>query len=612
MHSKENAHNDEGFLFFLTEAYLVVVKIFIYTLFFISLVSTLGAQVNIDSIYSQETLEKLLKTARIEQDHEDLADVYFLLAQLEENKNSDYEKSFEYYTRSLEYYKIGDNISQVHEIQKKIAKSYARSELYSEAISIYNELLEYYSEKKHLKTRTLLLNDLAKVHGLQGDLEMEYNYLNQAIRLNRILKDTLLEIDFLFDRIKNYQKLNELDSAIMLSFESFQLSKALKNVELESNSLYYIGKLNKLKRNYPRALKYLKASLERMPEQAYNVKKRDSYKDLSEVYSKLNLFDTAYVYSQMYAYLNDSILNKDRLESINKLTIKYETREKKSAINLLEKEKAFSDQRSEQKTRALYVMGIGLALLLLLMYYFIRFYTQKIKAGNIINLQKQEINQQRIRELEDNVKIKSMNSMIEGQEVERERIAKDLHDSLGGILSAIKLQFDGVEYKVKNITKVNEYKRATKMLDNAVEEVRNISRNLQPTALRELGLVSAIKDLINRFSGERYPEIDFQYYNVPENLDRLFALSLYRIIQELLHNTIKHAQASEIIIQINRQDDELVVSFEDDGIGFNPDRLKRKGMGLDNIKSRVNYLKGTLSIDSEIGKGSSFIINVKY
>ena len=230
-----------------------------------------------------------------------------------------------------------------------------------------------------------------------------------------------------------------------------------------------------------------------------------------------------------------------------------------------------------------------------------------------MNEQQHEIDQQKIRELEDNIKISSMQSMIVGQEKERQRIAVDLHDSLGGLLSAVKLQFDNVRAKLNGHMQLDQYQHATKLLDTAVEEVRNISRNLQPGALKELGLISAIKDLINRFEGEAYPEIFFQYYNIDDKLDDMTALSIYRIIQELITNTIKHATAHEILIQLSIEQNDIVVEYEDDGKGFDPLQLTgKKGMGVDNIQSRVNYLKGSLSFNSKENEGVSYLIRIPY
>ncbi|MBK8628505.1 MAG: ATP-binding protein [Saprospiraceae bacterium] len=92
----------------------------------------------------------------------------------------------------------------------------------------------------------------------------------------------------------------------------------------------------------------------------------------------------------------------------------------------------------------------------------------------------------------------------------------------------------------------------------------------------------------------------------------MISLSVYRIIQELLNNSLKHAQAHEILIQINTEDDELVIQYEDDGIGFEQNNLRRKGMGLENIKSRVNYMHGTITMDSENAQGMSVLIRIKF
>jgi signal transduction histidine kinase len=314
----------------------------------------------------------------------------------------------------------------------------------------------------------------------------------------------------------------------------------------------------------------------------------------------------------MYSLLNDSIANKTRYESAANLAIKYGVKEKQTSIELLKIEKEFEIAKNAAQRRTLYLLTIGLFVVLLSIYFIIKFYDQQIKTNKIINAQKEEINQQKIRELEDNIRISSMRSVIEGQEIERERIAKDLHDSLGGLISTIKLQFDQVINKNENISHQKEYKKAYQLLDDAVNEVRTISRNLQPSALNELGLVRAIKDLINRFEGDNVPEIDFQNYNIPEKMDKIVALSVYRIIQELLINSIKHAHASEILIQINSEDDELVIQYEDDGIGFDKNAIKSEGMGLGNIQSRVKYMGGQIHMDSSPGRGLSVFISVKY
>jgi len=398
----------------------------------------------------------------------------------------------------------------------------------------------------------------------------------------------------------------------MIAIKAVKMSSKIKDDETMSKSLYHLGMINKRRDQRARALKYLKEAESFSIKKPYNKHRRTLNKELSSLYEKFRNYEKAYMYSKRYSNLNDSILSKARIDSQNKFAIYYKADETEEDAKKLVKDIKSKEEKNKRQRNAMYILTAGLIMLLALIYYIINFYRQKINAEEIINDKNQEISDQKIRELEDNIKISSMQSMLEGQEIERERISKDLHDSLGGLLSTIKLQFDSVQAKVDDIGELREYKSANNMLDTAVQEVRSISQNLQPGSLTELGLIPALKDLYNRFDEEIYPEIDFQYYNIPKNISTMVSLSIYRVIQELLHNTIKHAQASEILIQINTEDDELVIQFEDDGIGYDAENLKRKGMGLENIHSRINYLKGTIHTESSDGNGTSTLIHVKY
>ncbi len=213
--------------------------------------------------------------------------------------------------------------------------------------------------------------------------------------------------------------------------------------------------------------------------------------------------------------------------------------------------------------------------------------------------------------MQNDYELKSMHSMLSGQEVERERIAQDLHDSLGGLLSTVKLQFDALQNKVHGLERVDGYKLVDKLIDEACQEVRNISNNMQPTALAKLGLEAAIDDLANRFQGENYPEIVIQLYGMDFQMESTNRLMIYRIIQELLINALKHANAKEILVQITKQEDEIIILVEDDGIGYEKGQVK-KGMGTSNIESRVRFLKGILQVDSGKDKGTSVLINIPH
>jgi signal transduction histidine kinase len=199
--------------------------------------------------------------------------------------------------------------------------------------------------------------------------------------------------------------------------------------------------------------------------------------------------------------------------------------------------------------------------------------------------------------------------MIQGQEVERERVAKDLHDSLGGLLSTVKLHFDVIQSQDERIGNMPEYQKAYTLLDDACKEVRHISNNLQPNALHRMGLIPALHDLINRIKTTDTPAIHFYTEGLNGVLDPRISLNVFRIVQELLNNALKHAGANEIHISLIQSGDRLTITVQDNGKGYEPSETP-KGMGTENIASRVNYLKGDLSIHSVIGEGTSTQIEV--
>jgi two-component system NarL family sensor kinase len=587
-------------------------RIFCFILVFFYSFTEANAQFSKDSTYSYQDLNKLLELARTNNDNRTLAEVYIKLGDYEGDVFAEYEKSLKYYNWALDHFKATKDTNGINETNHAIANRYTDAGFFTEAIQILQNLANFYANKNKIGKLAQVYFDLNHTYKVRGDYDLSIDYLKKATELNNVLKDTNLLIEILFDKIQTFEVSYELDSALVTAYKVFNISSLIEDREMAAKSLFHIGYVNKLKKDYNKSLKYLDKSQTILPFQPFSDLRKYIYKELADVYSKAGQPQNGFVYLMKYTLLNDSILNKNRLESFTNLALKYGTKEKQTSIELLKIEKEYEISKNNAQRRTLYILGIGLFIVLVSIYFIIKFYDQRISTTKIITEQKEEINQQKIRELQDNMKMNSMRSVIEGQETERERIAKDLHDSLGGLLSTIKLQFDQVSSKKADLYDMKEYNKAHQLLDIAVEEVRTISRDLQPGSLQNLGLIPAIKDLINRFEGEGSPYIDFQYYKMPEKIDKMISLSVYRIIQELLNNSLKHATANEILIQINTEEDELVIQYEDDGIGFDQNNLKRKGMGLENIKSRVNYMHGSITMESESAKGMSVLIRIKY
>ena len=275
----------------------------------------------------------------------------------------------------------------------------------------------------------------------------------------------------------------------------------------------------------------------------------------------------------------------------------------------MEKEKSIAQDLSKQQQIGLATLAVALAAVLLALFFIVRDYSHRMRVNKVIAAQKEEINQQKIKDLENNLKIETMQSMLAGQESERQRVAQDLHDSVGGLLAAAKIQLESMTAKKPQLAKDGDWTKIRGLLDETVSETRHIARNMQPSALLEFGLVTALRDLTARVHGKGMPHITFQHFGDFEDIDRATALNCYRIIQELLQNSLKHAHANEILVQVTRTDNQLALLVEDDGTGFDTEKVQ-KGMGTDNVARRAQFLKGDLSVQSAKGQGTSTLVTV--
>lgn len=252
----------------------------------------------------------------------------------------------------------------------------------------------------------------------------------------------------------------------------------------------------------------------------------------------------------------------------------------------------------KDKLNKYYIASIAfaIALLALLLY--------ALKQRNKHLKQREEVHYLEIDKERQNTKISTLTALLEGQEQERARLARDLHDGLGGLLSGTKIQLTHLNEKI-NLTAKTDLTKTIDQLDGAVDELRRVAHNLMPDLLVKYGLEEALKEYAVRMSNE-YLDINVQFLSFTATLDKENQLLVYRIIQELVNNAIKHANASEIIIQFVEDEHEYTVTVEDDGKGFNVENTKQtQSAGLHNIQSRVQFLKGQLHIHSEINLGTS-------
>ncbi|WP_282628337.1 ATP-binding protein [Empedobacter sedimenti] len=257
-----------------------------------------------------------------------------------------------------------------------------------------------------------------------------------------------------------------------------------------------------------------------------------------------------------------------------------------------------SELNFKNKLNKYYIFSIifFIALLGLLLY--------ALKQRNKHLKQREELYKLEIEQERQNSKISTLTALLDGQEQERARLARDLHDGLGGLLSGTKIQLTHLNDKIDDHSK-KDMAKSIHQLDGAVDELRRVAHNLMPDLLIKYGLEEALKEYAIRMSNDHL-DIDVQFLSYTKSLDKENQLLVYRIIQELVNNAIKHAQAEQIIIQFVEDENNYTVTVEDDGKGFDMNNTKlTQSAGLHNIQSRVQFLKGNLNIHSEIDLGTS-------
>ena len=217
-----------------------------------------------------------------------------------------------------------------------------------------------------------------------------------------------------------------------------------------------------------------------------------------------------------------------------------------------------------------------------------------------------------LKHAEERQHIKHLRALSEVQEQERSRFAKDLHDGLGGMLWGVKLSLSNMRGNmILAADQVPLFERSLDMLDTSISELRRVAHNLMPEALVKFGLSVALKDFCDFINSSKAINVVFQTVGNEKRLNISTEVVLYRIINELSNNALRHASASELLIQLNYDDQSLTITVEDNGIGFDKEILNTTtGAGWPNIKSRIEYLKGLLDVETGTGNGTSVNITI--
>jgi len=578
-----------------------------FALFLLCLMQA-SAQPEFDQRLSFNEIQSLLKDGISERDLRKQALAWYQWAYYDEEQTGISDSAFQYLTRSADRFgKSGDTLAY-QRARADLADRLSARGLWDEALKMQQEALEYFQRTGNLYLETHLLARMSRVYSDKGDNEKSLALKRAFSTKNKILKDTVLDIAVAKYEVEHNGKIGKYAIARYEASNALRLAEQIKRNDYITWGQFSVGHYSLLDRDYTMAIFFLKKA-ERSAPRSNVMMRRDICRHLSTAYASLDSLELALHYASRAEEIGDTLLSQERTAALQRLALQFDTREKRREIKQLEEEKSAAQEKSKQQQQGLAALGVALAAVLLALFFIVRDYNHRIRASKVIAAQKEEINQQKIRDLENTLKIETMQSMLAGQESERQRVAQDLHDSVGGLLAAAKIQLESMTAKKPQLAEDEDWGKIRSLLDETVSETRHIARNMQPSALLEFGLVTALRDLTARVHGKGVPHITFQHFGEFEGIDRSVALNCYRIIQELVQNSLKHAQANEILVQITRTDNQVALLVEDDGKGFDPENTQ-KGMGTDNVARRTQFLKGELSVQTAVGQGTSTLVTL--
>ncbi|MCB0790153.1 MAG: tetratricopeptide repeat protein [Flavobacteriales bacterium] len=324
-------------------------------------------------------------------------------------------------------------------------------------------------------------------------------------------------------------------------------------------------------------------------------------------YRTLGVNDAALTELERYSDLDDSLDQVRFGERISRLEIQYDTEKKEKRLELTAAELSSTRARARARTiqrDALIGFSI-LALFVLLLIW------RAARQQRRLRVQEKRLHDQRVDELLKGQELRVLNAAVQAQQEERERIAKDLHDHLGSMLSAIKLQFSAMDDRIAGLAadQRKQYDHLFDLLDKAVTEVRRISHDMARGTIAIFGLRSALHDLAEIVAVPGRLEVELNTFGLEERLAANVELATYRMAQELVSNALKHGGATELSIDVTRGPGRLSLIVSDNGRGFDP-RTATQGLGLANVRSRAAELQGTVQVDTSLGRGTTVSVEV--
>ncbi|MDN3655606.1 sensor histidine kinase [Ferruginibacter paludis] len=555
---------------------------------------------------AMELHQASLNSAKINHHLYLMAGAYFNMGNIKYWKGQ-YDSCIDYYLKTAALYD-DPKIFEDKSLQQKMVEK-RKSDVYCNMSAVFNTLKNLPKADEYIDKALAIAerqqNNAAFAFYIQqkADNYFENGQAEKALRTRQKylpqMEQGILPKTFLQGAYQNiaqdYLVLGKTDSSKIFATKSLETATGLRIPDGVAASNWLLGRIALKEKQFSVAESYLDKSRAYLLESENPTDKRDYYDVMRQLMFAEGKYKEAYAFFENYIAANDSIMNGERTRQFNEREARYQSEKKDDQIKIQQASIA-------QKNTINYLLGGAALALLTIGMLMVRNYRHQ-----------QTIQQQRINDLETEKQLTATEAVLKGEEQERTRLAKDLHDGLGGMLSGIKYSMNTVKGNlIMTPDNAQAFERSMDMLDSSIKEMRRVAHNLMPEALVKFGLDTALKDFCNDINLSGALKVNYQSIGLEAAvIDQTTSITIYRVIQELINNAIKHAAATQAIVQLSKSNERLSVTVEDNGKGFDPSILKNaKGIGWSNIESRIDFMKGKVDIQSAPGDGTSVLIEL--
>ncbi len=488
----------------------------------------------------------------------------------------------------------------MHDLQDMLGSTYNNFASIFFDMGLYDKGILYlekgeaiHRQTKNNKSLAMVLNNKGVMFSQNNRPDEGIRSLQEALVLSRTSGDKETEILVLNNLGDAYMKKNEPDKALRNLREAIADMQETTNPYTKAPILISLAQAYFRQQHYKQAEDFLNKAL-RLNIPKYTL---EAHRQLSALYGKTGDYRQAWLHESFYSRLHDSLMDAEKTKGINQLETRYRTAQKDKEITA--KQLLIAQQQIYLGRKNTWIWITSLSILLLGI-------TIILLYRN--NRHKQYLQEEKIRVLMQEQEIKLLKAMMTGEEKERTRLGRELHDGVGGLLSAIKINISTMRIHNKMLAETEHFRNVLELVDEATGELRKTAHNLMPEVLLKGGITEAVNNFCRHIPTEQIPEVQVQTYGRIPRMDASFELAIYRIIQELVHNIVKHAHATQALVQLNWQEKLFSITIEDNGIGTTAEDIRKSnGIGLKNIQARVNALEGQMELEST-GSGTTVYI----